>query len=152
MTDLKLFDFYFVVVGHILGGSINGSIFNEENKHSHGIHISNSEIVESEKGVVAADDGRCSEIGASILRKGGHAVDAAVATALCLGVVCSLSSGIGGGGFMLVRSSSTLQTVAIDFRETAPLAASQVQNLSFLVKQMDVFWPATLLVQKYYNV
>ncbi|XP_023521514.1 glutathione hydrolase 3-like isoform X1 [Cucurbita pepo subsp. pepo] len=113
------------VVGYILGGSINGLVFNEESKHSGGIDISNPEIVESEKGVVAADDGRCSEIGASMLRQGGHAVDAAVATALCLGVVGSMWSGIGGGGFMLVRSASTLQTTAIDFRETAPLAASQ---------------------------
>ncbi|KGN60559.1 glutathione hydrolase 3 [Cucumis sativus] len=113
------------VVGHILGVSLNGSVFNEENKHSDGIRINNSEIVESDKGVVAADDGRCSEIGASVLRQGGHAVDAAVATALCLGVVCSMWSGIGGGGFMVVRSASTLQSIAIDFRETAPLAASQ---------------------------
>lgn len=126
--------FHFVVVGHILGGSINGSVFREENKHFDGIHLENPEIIQSEEGVVAADDGRCSEIGASILRQGGHAVDAAVATALCLGVVCSLSSGIGGGGFMLVRSSPTWQTIAFDFRETAPLAASQVQNLSLLVK------------------
>lgn len=83
-------------------------------------------IVESEKGVVAADDGRCSEIGASILRENGHAVDAAVATALCVGVVNPMASGIGGGGFMVVRSSETSQTVAYDLRETAPAAASEV--------------------------
>lgn len=71
-----------------------------------------------------------------MLRRGGHAVDAAVATALCLGVVCSMSSGIGGGGFMLVRSGLTLQTIALDFRETAPLAASQVQNLSLFVQEV----------------
>lgn len=88
-------------------------------------------VVESEKGVVAADDGRCSEIGASMLRKGGHAVDAAVATALCVGVVNPMASGIGGGAFMIVRSSSTLQTQAFDMRETAPLLASEV-NTSFL--------------------
>ncbi|CAH9066288.1 unnamed protein product, partial [Cuscuta europaea] len=85
----------------------------------------NSNIVESERAVVAADDGRCSEIGVSILRMGGHAVDAAVATALCLGVVNPISSGVGGGGFMLVSSSSPFQVEAIDMRETAPLAASQ---------------------------
>ncbi|CAH9143735.1 unnamed protein product, partial [Cuscuta epithymum] len=56
---------------------------------------------------------------------GGHAVDAAVATALCLGVVNPISSGVGGGGFMLVSSSSPFQVEAIDMRETAPLAASQ---------------------------
>ncbi|KAE9448739.1 hypothetical protein C3L33_19369, partial [Rhododendron williamsianum] len=61
----------------------------------------------------------------SSVRQGGHAVDAAVATALCLGVVNPMSSGIGGGAFMLVRSSSTSQTQAYDMRETAPSAASQ---------------------------
>ena len=50
-------------------------------------------------GVVATDDSRCSTIGVSMLRQGGHAVDAAVAAALCIGVVFSASSGIGGGAF-----------------------------------------------------
>ncbi|XP_019457122.1 PREDICTED: gamma-glutamyltranspeptidase 3-like [Lupinus angustifolius] len=82
-------------------------------------------IIESEIGVVASDDGNCSEIGASMLRHGGHAVDAAVATSLCLGVVFQVSTGIGGGATMVIQSSSTLQTQAFDMRETAPLAASQ---------------------------
>ncbi|KAJ0491312.1 putative aminoacyltransferase, Glutathione gamma-glutamate hydrolase [Helianthus annuus] len=81
--------------------------------------------VESLGAVVAADDARCSEIGASVLQEGGHAVDAAVATALCLGVVNPMASGVGGGGFMVVRSADTSQTLAFDFRETAPLAASE---------------------------
>lgn len=83
------------------------------------------DAVESMDAVVAADDARCSEIGASVLRAGGHAVDAAVAAALCLGVVNPMASGVGGGGFMIVRSAATSQTQAIDFRETAPLAASE---------------------------
>lgn len=87
--------------------------------------------MESEHGVVAADDGHCSEIGASTLRLGGHAVDAALATALCLGVVNPMASGIGGGAFMVVRSSATSQTLAFDMRETAPLAASQVIKITF---------------------
>ncbi|KAJ0864793.1 putative aminoacyltransferase, Glutathione gamma-glutamate hydrolase [Helianthus annuus] len=81
--------------------------------------------VESLGAVVAADDARCSEIGALVLQQGGHAVDAAVATALCLGVVNPMASGVGGGGFMVVRSAATSQTLAFDFRETAPLAASE---------------------------
>lgn len=64
-----------------------------------------------------------------MLKIGGHAVDAAVATALCLGVVNPMASGIGGGGFMVVRSSSTSEVLAIDMRETAPLAASQVSSV-----------------------
>ncbi|CAI0381090.1 unnamed protein product [Linum tenue] len=84
----------------------------------------NAEI-ESENGVVAADDARCSQIGASVLRQGGHAVDAAVATVLCLGVVNAMASGIGGGGFMVVMSSSTSKVRAFDMRETAPSAATK---------------------------
>lgn len=93
--------------------------------YSERIEVNNAEIVESEQGVVAADDARCSEIGASMLRQGGHAVDAAVSTALCVGVVNPVGSGIGGGAFMIVRSSSTSKTQAFDMRETAPGAASQ---------------------------
>ncbi|KAL9669248.1 hypothetical protein QQ045_006791 [Rhodiola kirilowii] len=81
--------------------------------------------VESSKGVVAADEGRCSEIGVAVLRSGGHAVDAAVATALCLGVVNPLASGIGGGSFMIVRSEKTSKVQAYNMRETAPMAASE---------------------------
>lgn len=84
-----------------------------------------SDAVESFEAVVAADDARCSEIGASVLRAGGHAVDAAVSVALCEGIVNPMASGIGGGGFMVVRSADTSQTQAFDFRETAPSAASQ---------------------------
>ncbi|KAK1272105.1 Gamma-glutamyltranspeptidase 3 [Acorus gramineus] len=84
-----------------------------------------TEVVESENGVVAADDGRCSAIGAEALRAGGHAVDAAVAVALCVGVVNPMSSGIGGGGFIVVRSAETAVAEAFDARETAPSAASQ---------------------------
>lgn len=83
------------------------------------------EIVVSKKGVVAADDARCSEVGASMLRRGGHAIDAAVATALCVGVVNSMASGIGGGAFMVVRSAQTSEALAFDMRETAPAAASE---------------------------
>ncbi|XP_051132107.1 glutathione hydrolase 3 isoform X2 [Andrographis paniculata] len=89
------------------------------------LHLAYKDVVQSPHAVVAADDGRCSEIGISILQNGGHAVDAAVATALCLGVVSPMSSGIGGGGFMVVRSSAASGAVAIDMRETAPAAASQ---------------------------
>ncbi|XP_075491819.1 glutathione hydrolase 1-like [Primulina tabacum] len=75
-------------------------------------------------GVVAADHGQCSTIGVEILRIGGHAVDAALAAALCLGVVSPGSSGIGGGAFMLVRTADGT-TQAFDMRESAPKLASQ---------------------------
>ncbi|KAE8775107.1 Gamma-glutamyltranspeptidase 1 [Hordeum vulgare] len=82
------------------------------------------EVVTSPHGAVAADDGRCSRIGRDALRRGGTAVDAAVATSLCLGVVSPASSGIGGGAFMLVRLADGT-AVIYDSRETAPLAATK---------------------------
>ncbi|XP_077999173.1 glutathione hydrolase 1 proenzyme-like [Glandiceps talaboti] len=78
--------------------------------------------VHEEHGAVTSGAKQCSEIGADILRKGGHAVDAAVSTVLCLGVVNAQSSGIGGGGFMLIKNGDTVLT--LDFRETAPGAAT----------------------------
>lgn len=116
------------VIGLILGivGNSTSWSLTAENKYNEKTRIKDTGIVESKQGVVAADDGRCSEIGASMLRKGGHAVDAAVATALCLGIVNAMASGIGGGSFMIVRSSTTSKAEAFDMRETAPLAASQV--------------------------
>lgn len=86
------------------------------------------EEVESEVGVVAADDWRCSEVGAAALRAGGHAVDSAIAAALCLGVVHPMSSGVGGGAFIVVRSAASGEAEAIDSRETAPSSASTVDS------------------------
>lgn len=135
---LFLFFIHFLAVGLIYGGHTNRRVpIRGANNYNEGnFKINDSDIVESEKGVVAADDARCSEVGASILRQGGHAVDAAVATTLCLGVVNSMASGIGGGGFMLVRSSATSQTQAFDLRETAPIAASQVSKSSLLAEML----------------
>lgn len=82
------------------------------------------ERIVAKNGVVAADDGRCSIIGKDVLREGGHAIDASVAVAFCLGVVSPASSGIGGGAFMLVRSADG-KTQAFDMRETAPRKASE---------------------------
>ncbi|KAI3422885.1 uncharacterized protein J3R85_011621 [Psidium guajava] len=112
------------VLGLVVSGDINAWALGAQSKYGGSIQ-NNAIVVESKEGVVAADDGRCSEIGVSMLRKRGHAVDAAVATALCVGVVNPMASGIGGGAFMIVRSSSTSKTEAYDMRETAPLAASQ---------------------------
>jgi gamma-glutamyltranspeptidase/glutathione hydrolase/leukotriene-C4 hydrolase len=84
--------------------------------------------VAARHGAVATDDGRCSRIGIDVLREGGHAVDAAVAASLCLGVVSPASSGIGGGAFMLIRLASG-EVHAYDMRETAPMQASEVLRI-----------------------
>ena len=73
-------------------------------------------------GMVSAADPRAAAAGAEMLRKGGSAVDAAIATLLALNVVEPQSSGIGGGGF-LVYSAGGAAPVTYDGRETAPAAA-----------------------------
>ncbi|MCA1661864.1 MAG: gamma-glutamyltransferase [Novosphingobium sp.] len=75
-----------------------------------------------EAGLVSAADPRAAEAGAAMLRQGGSATDAAIATMLALTVVESESSGIGGGGF-IVRSDAQGRVETIDGRETAPMAA-----------------------------
>jgi gamma-glutamyltranspeptidase/glutathione hydrolase/leukotriene-C4 hydrolase len=94
-------------------------------------------VVTSPRGAVAADDWRCSRAGRDALRDGGGAVDAAVATALCLGVVSPASSGVGGGAFMLVRLADGT-SIVYDSRETAPLAASKVSRPSMLFHRRNL--------------
>lgn len=73
------------------------------------------------KGAVSTESGTASEVGARILERGGNAVDAAVTTAICVGIVNSFSSGIGGGGVMMIRKPGEKEVVDMfDFRETAP--------------------------------
>lgn len=91
---------------------------------------SRREVISAHHGAVATDDGRCSLIGRNVLREGGHAVDATVAAALCLGVVSPASSGIGGGAFMVFRSANG-KAQAFDMRESAPMMASQVLLVAF---------------------
>jgi len=74
------------------------------------------------RGVVSAADPRAAEAGAEMLRKGGSATDAAIATMLVLGVVEPQSSGIGGGGFY-VRGGADGSIETLDGREAAPVAA-----------------------------
>jgi gamma-glutamyltranspeptidase / glutathione hydrolase len=77
----------------------------------------------SAQGMVSAADPRAAEAGAEMLRSGGTAVDAAIATLLALTVVEPQSSGIGGGGYM-VYSERGAGPITYDGRETAPAAAT----------------------------
>ncbi|MDB5323531.1 MAG: ggt [Phycisphaerales bacterium] len=81
-------------------------------------------IVECGNGVVVSVSGPASDVGLAILKEGGNAVDAAIATAFALEVAYPLAGNIGGGGFMLVHpGAGGGEPVAIDYRETAPAAA-----------------------------
>jgi gamma-glutamyltranspeptidase/glutathione hydrolase len=84
--------------------------------------------LESTSGMVVSVNGIASDVGASILAKGGNAVDAAVATAFALAVVHPSAGNIGGGGFMVIRPASGA-AVTIDYREKAPLKATKTMYL-----------------------
>lgn len=75
-------------------------------------------------GMVASDSVYASRAGAEVLRSGGNAVDAAVATSLALAVTRPYSTGLGGGGFFMVRLTRTGEVFALDARECAPAAAT----------------------------
>src|SRR5213075_327709 len=74
--------------------------------------------------MVASVDILASRIGADVMKRGGNAVDAAVAVALALAVTWPEAGNLGGGGFMLIRTAEG-KAEAIDYREIAPLAATR---------------------------
>ena len=83
----------------------------------------------AKKGAVATEAAPCTEIGAKVLEDGGNAVDAIISSALCVGTIAAYHSGIGGGGFGIVRykhkETGEWAYSNIDFRETAPAAANE---------------------------
>ena len=79
--------------------------------------------VHARKAMVVSIHPQASQVGADILRQGGNAVDAAVATGFALAVVHPAAGNIGGGGFMLLRKANG-ELHFLDFREKAPKAAT----------------------------
>lgn len=81
--------------------------------------------VVARNGMVAAEDRIGAEIGVEILRQGGNAVDAAVATGFAMAVSQPQAGNLAGGGFMLIALGKQNKVVAIDYREMAPAAATR---------------------------
>ncbi|MBP2671074.1 MAG: hypothetical protein H6Q85_1140, partial [candidate division NC10 bacterium] len=82
----------------------------------------------ADSAAVVSDAPLATAVGVQILRSGGNAIDAAIATAFALAVVYPEAGNIGGGGFMVARFADG-RSVALDFRETAPLAATATMYL-----------------------
>jgi len=97
-----------------------------------------SGIVSSRNGMVVSTSAPASDVGAAVLKKGGNAIDAAVATAFALAVTHPSAGNIGGGGFMVIRPA-TGAPVTIDYRERAPGRSTQTMYLDStgkIVRQM----------------
>jgi len=84
--------------------------------------------VSSKTGMVITTSAPASDVGAAILRKGGNAVDAAVATAFALAVTHPSAGNIGGGGFMVIRPAKGTP-ITVDYRERAPFKSTQTMYL-----------------------
>ncbi|RMF57035.1 MAG: gamma-glutamyltransferase [Calditrichaeota bacterium] len=109
------------------------------------VYLTNSPVlakkwpVYAKHGMVVSTNRLASEIGMRILKQGGNAVDAAVATGFALAVVDIKAGNIGGGGFMVIRLANG-KTTTIDYRETAPMAAHEKMYLDAtgkLVKNLN---------------
>src|SRR5947209_7317908 len=81
--------------------------------------------LEATHGLVVSVSAAGSETGVGVLKKGGNAVDAAVATAFTLAVTYPAAGNLGGGGFMVIYPGKGAEPVVVEYRETAPAAASK---------------------------
>jgi gamma-glutamyltranspeptidase/glutathione hydrolase len=88
------------------------------------LHAASREPVRAPHGMVASTSEIASRVGVEVMKKGGNAVDAAVAVGLALAVTWPSAGNLGGGGFMLIRKSDG-SAEAIDYRERGPLAANR---------------------------
>ncbi len=112
-----------------------------------GIHQAAAQIGQPktyEHAVVVAGEEHAAEAGVEILRKGGNAVDAAVAVQFAMAVTQPRAGNIGGGGFMIAHLGDT--TVALDFREKAPLKATQDMYIVNGEYQQNLSWEGALAV------
>src|SRR5437868_1825797 len=81
-------------------------------------------LVAARHAMVATQETRATRIGVQVLKRGGNAVDAAVAIGFAMAVTYPRAGNIGGGGFMLIHLAKENKQTAIDYRETAPAATT----------------------------
>ncbi|MGL4261322.1 MAG: gamma-glutamyltransferase, partial [Afipia sp.] len=81
--------------------------------------------VAAKNGMVVAQERIAAGIGRDVLTRGGNAIDAAVATGFAMAVTYPRAGNIGGGGFMMIHLASNNESTAIDYRESAPAAATR---------------------------
>lgn len=93
-------------------------------------HSAFTRPLHADEGMVVSPDARASEAGLQMLKMGGNAVDAAVATTFAVSVAEPYSAGIGGGGFLLLHLEKSGELLTLDFRERAPQTATRDMYLT----------------------
>jgi gamma-glutamyltranspeptidase/glutathione hydrolase len=84
-----------------------------------------AQLVIGQHGMVASQEKLATQIGVEVLRGGGNAVDAAVAVGFAMAVTYPRAGNIGGGGFMVIHLAASHEDIAVDYRETAPMAITR---------------------------
>src|SRR6266567_4381279 len=108
----------------LLASAITTSAALAQEPVSHALAYRGEQPVRAQHGMVVSVHHLASDAGLQILREGGNAVDAAVATGFALAVVHPVAGNLGGGGFLLLRTHDG-RTTFVDYREKAPLAATE---------------------------
>jgi gamma-glutamyltranspeptidase/glutathione hydrolase len=108
----------------LLAPAVRGQAASEYRLHNDAPGVWPQQPVRATHGMVATDEEFGSQAGIEILKRGGNAVDGAVAVAFALAVVEPAAGNIGGGGFMLVRLADG-RTTFFDYREVAPRKATR---------------------------
>jgi len=87
--------------------------------------VATARPVVAKHGMIVSQEAAASRLGLDILKRGGNAIDAAVAVGFALAVTLPRAGNLGGGGFMLIYRADLNRTIAIDYRETAPVATTR---------------------------
>ena len=115
-----------LVIAAVLGGVANGApLWAQERSVYTPAPPGTVRPVAAKHGMVVAQEKIAARVGADVMARGGNAIDAAVATGFALAVTYPRAGNIGGGGFMVIHSAVTGEDITIDYRETAPAAATR---------------------------